>query len=306
MKKPVIIYTLSSVLCLLLGKLEFQIVDQIETIICIISIGLFGISHGAIDNHLSGSKGTYENLRFIFRYLIAASLFGLFWYVNSNFAFVVFLIISGYHFGQSQFIDYIKDVNLKNRLLFLSWGVWLLISYIFFNKSKLIQSGVPTSLDIDVFHLIIQYAYAGFLSSSTLIFIFLVYLWKSGLISMNQFFIELFQAFIICAVFKSTSFLLGFTLYFIILHSYRVLEHEFYYLNRVRDSFSIKNFILLLLPFTLVSIAGLSLIIFLVSLLELNFSLTLISIIFISCLTFPHSFVMDGFYQKFKISPQNE
>ncbi|MFT7032375.1 MAG: Brp/Blh family beta-carotene 15,15'-monooxygenase, partial [Cyclobacteriaceae bacterium] len=90
--------------------------------------------------------------------------------------------------------------------------------------------------------------------------------------------------------------LIGFTLYFVILHSFKVLREEYKFLNSEREVRSIGHFIMMVAPFTLFSIAGIA---FLFALNYFNFlslSYGYILLIAISSITLPHIFVMDRFY----------
>lgn len=279
-----------------LQEIEHEWIDIAEIFLCSFLIGTFGIAHGAIDNHLYGFKNAAENYKFIIIYVLVAILFALVWYIQSDTAFSIFLLISAYHFGQSQFADFANKVRLIDRLFFISWGSSLLFAFLYFNQSSLTQSYLTGQMDVNALKFLIDYALYGLIVSSALLVLFFsVYLYLKQL-SIQRLLIELYQLFIISVVFFLASPLLGFTMYFVILHAVRVLFHEFNFLNEKNSSFSIFKFFKLLLPFTILSIAGLGVFAALISYFELSISIPFLAIIFISCLTVPHSLVMDLFY----------
>ncbi|MFN6379217.1 MAG: Brp/Blh family beta-carotene 15,15'-dioxygenase [Flavobacteriales bacterium] len=301
MHKSTFIFIVFSFLLLPFQQLNGHLIQTIEVITCIAAIAIFGISHGAIDNHLYGFKSQKENIKFIGVYVFSALCFGAFWYFSPDIAFASFLIISAYHFGQSQFVEYIKTNRIFDRILFSSWGTWLLAAFIYSNRNELISSLGDSGLSLPVFSLLLTHASVIFIFSTIALIGLLFYFFFSGKIEMQKFFLELYQLFAILFVFSISSPLLGFTLYFVILHSCRVLGHEFSFFKNLRKNFSFKAFVKLLLPFTAISISGLLIFLALLKYFNLSLSIPIVSLIFISCLTFPHSLVMDIFYHKHRI-----
>jgi hypothetical protein len=95
---------------------------------------------------------------------------------------------------------------------------------------------------------------------------------------------------------------IGFTLYFVVLHAFRVLEQEFIYLRTksINQDLCLKGFIKLLAPLSLISFVGIGLLVYLVYIKIIIISEALLGFIIISMLTLPHSFVMEKFYRKIR------
>jgi hypothetical protein len=110
--------------------------------------------------------------------------------------------------------------------------------------------------------------------------------------------IESYQILLIAIAFYLFSTLVGFTLYFIILHSFKVLIQEYDFLKRKTSIKGLLHFIQLLTPFTMLSIAGMAIIFSVIHFLGLNVSIPLLLLILVSSITLPHSYVMDIFYQR--------
>jgi Brp/Blh family beta-carotene 15,15'-monooxygenase len=301
MNKITFIFIVFSFLLLPFQQLEGQLVQTIELITCITAIAVFGISHGAIDNHLYGFKSKSENVRFIGIYVFAALCFGSFWWLSPDIAFISFLVISAYHFGQSQFVEYVKSNRIIDRIIFSCWGAWLLAAFIYTNQSELFLSLENSGISLPVFSLLLSHSTVIFIVASAALLGMLGFYFFSEKIDIQKFFLELYQLFAILFVFSISSPLLGFTLYFVILHSCRVLGHEFSFFKNLQQNFSFRSFIRLLLPFTVVSIIGLLVFLMILKYFNLSLSVPVVSLIFISCLTFPHSLVMDIFYHKNKV-----
>ena len=75
-------------------------------------------------------------------------------------------------------------------------------------------------------------------------------------INNDRLFSELFLLFLIHATFYLFPFIIGFTLYFVALHSIKVMNDEFKFLKEEDKSFSILRFLKLLAPYSVLSIFG--------------------------------------------------
>ena len=111
---------------------------------------------------------------------------------------------------------------------------------------------------------------------------------------------EIFQIVLIHITFILFPIIVSFTLYFIFLHSIKVLTQEFTYLNEVSLGLSLFKFIRILAPHTFISIVFIFIFLYLSKLQLINISVLLFAIISFSVITLPHSIVMTRFYDKFK------
>ena len=87
-------------------------------------MGLFvlGISHGAIDHLLNP---TSSQVKFYGYYLLGFSIFLILWLISPLLALVVFIFVSGDHFGENQFLRALKISRdqFKVRILAGLWGI---------------------------------------------------------------------------------------------------------------------------------------------------------------------------------------
>ena len=110
------------------------------------------------------------------------------------------------------------------------------------------------------------------------------------------FFMEMLLLVSIFVSFNLLPLIIGFTFYFIILHSLKVLREEYAYLTFDDHTFGFRKFLNILAPFTLLSVFGIALLFVLIASKVLNFSYGYILLITISSITLPHAFVMNKFY----------
>ncbi|MAR20757.1 MAG: hypothetical protein CMD25_01650 [Flavobacteriales bacterium] len=263
-------------------------------------ITLFGIPHGAIDNIILKSEVKISNLRFYSLYISCILLYIITWFVSPIISFYLFLIISSYHFGESQLANY-KISNNNKKLIYLIWGTALMSTLFYYNEIELINLFSlfedTENLNSLFYH---NYFKIVFYVSNILIFLSLIFLQLKNQIKASVFRNELFQLFLLHLTFYLFPVIISFTLYFVFLHSLKVLSQEFNYLNIIYKKLSISKFIILLAPHTLLSLAFLAFFIYLCQNNIINISILLLTVIGISVITLPHSIVMTKFYEKFK------
>ena len=123
-------------------------------------------------------------------------------------------------------------------------------------------------------------------------FILFIYKFK---VRVNKVISEVFFLFVIHLSSFLFPLLICFTLFFIILHSLPSLVNQYNHFKKDNTEFTFKDFIYLMAPYYLLSILFLILISFCSYANVINYSVPLISIILISVITLPHSFIISKF-----------
>jgi Brp/Blh family beta-carotene 15,15'-monooxygenase len=270
-----------------------------QTIGAAVLIGLVGIPHGAIDHIIFLEQKRSNPLFFYGFYFGLMALYIGAWLVIPVWCMAAFLALSAYHFGQSQFTELNKLPEKWKIALYSSWGVSILSALVYYNHAELliIASNTP-----DIYALVDAFdlgVYSILLPVSTTIALailgFAVFL---GKMSAQRFGIEIYTLIFIHLSFYFLPLIIGFTLYFVILHSWKVLSEEFDYLKTIRGSFGLGKFVKLLAPYTILSLVGCALLMALSHFEIIGLSNILIAFILISALTLPHSIVMEDFYKR--------
>tara|TARA_R110000868_G_scaffold349543_3_gene610871 strand:- start:717 stop:1631 length:915 start_codon:yes stop_codon:yes gene_type:complete len=258
-------------------------------------IALVGIPHGAID-HVLFVKNTKASPAFFYGfYLALIALIVLIWLLFPQVGLVLFLILSAYHFGQSQLSSYNSIPALMKALLYFLWGSSILSALVVYNQVEIFQICGASK---DLVQLLVVFQSPLFklvLVISTLSFL-LFFARFAGRISLKNVAVELLILGLIHLSFFTQSILIGFSIYFATLHSMEVLQEEFDFLKTKIFNFNFVQFIWLLVPYTLLSLFGIALLLMLSYFTFLPMSGTLIVFISISALTLPHSVVMEQFY----------
>ena len=272
-------------LILALSIIFFGLENSYSILLFIIVMLSIGIPHGSVDHLIAfiNPKARKFDNKFIF-YIIYLSLIIfniILWVISPFLGLSVFLIISCYHFGETQVIGY---NSTDNKILNFVIGANILLS-LFLNNIVELQ---------DILYIIPQFAKLD-LSAFDSVFFLLI---SVGIlmISIVNFKIKrkvplYAEITILYMVFFHTDLLTSFALYFGFCHSLPMLMLEF-------KEFKTENFIkfyLKTLPFTILSIFfGFILYQFNNDLLTSD-NLILFVFIVISSLTLPHVFIMKDF-----------
>lgn len=285
------------VLCLLAYPI-INLGATVHLVIAAILIMAVGVPHGAVD-HLIFQANTYQKkVRFFSLYLLAMVAGLMLWLFFPSVAFLLFLLLSAFHFGQSQFAGYGFKRFIRNSL-YIAWGISLLAGLILYRSSELALLSLEFADLGQIYRSLNLEIVKGLLwsSSSLTLLVFVVLLLQSQW-TLKVFLKEMIIFIMLHCVFYLLPFIVGFTMYFTLFHSIGVLGQEFEFLKSSLKLKSLKQFIHLLAPFTLLSFFGLFLGLLLVYVEWINVSYFFLLLVFISVLTIPHSVVMDVFYKK--------
>lgn len=258
---------------------------------------LFGIPHGAIDHILFMKKSNISHLLFFSIYLSFMAAYLVLWYIFPVVALILFLFLSAYHFGESQLSSIITTIDFK-KFIYSIWGLNILSALIVYNHLE-IHSLFELYTDLNVLLPVFDLSFNKIIlvTSSITLASAACYCIYHKRVDIETIIRELFTLTIIHISFLLLPVLVGFTLYFTILHSLKVLDDEFKYLAKVTRGLTINAFIKKLIPFTLLSIIGGFGTVLLVHFEFINISYVLLSLVLISILTLPHALVMYRFYQ---------
>ena len=269
--------------------------DVIEHVMAYLVILSFGILHGANDLTLLQrpeikKKSTRNYLKILFFYLsfVLSSVFVF--YLVPSLALIVFVLFSGYHFGEQHLISKTILASFKTNVLFVAYGTFIL--FLLFNSNnlataKIIKTIIGYYIPIYVFEF-------GLLISGIITIIFSLILVLKNELKINPI-EEIFFIGIFFVVFKTASLLWGFAIYFVLWHSIPSLYDQIRYLHGQVNKGSLRSFVLTSLPYWLISVAGL---LFLLFLFRDNSEKSLAFFFsFLAAITFPHVLVIKRLNQ---------
>ncbi|MFT5641714.1 MAG: Brp/Blh family beta-carotene 15,15'-monooxygenase [Cyclobacteriaceae bacterium] len=289
---------IGKLIILLLASLNAYFIDieMVNFSVAVILILIFGIPHGATDHVLfnilqSGRLEQNPKQKFIFFYLLTMALFSLAWYFFPVLSLLLFLLISAYHFGETQ-LSYWKEKNALKPIAFLSWGIAILSIILFSDIPRLQQYLVPSLLSEDILLSVLSIKYYLFVGSLG-IFLALIAIYDRYKILG-----ELFDLGVITLLSIVCPLLLSFALFFAFWHSKDAIILQINSLKLSSNSFSIRQWIKLALPFSILSIVGIVMIIGVTQFFEFEIPLVTLLFILIAIITLPHALIMSRYLSK--------
>lgn len=280
-----------------------QALASYELYIAAILIVLLGIPHGATDHlifrQLSSSFLQAQGLqRFYLYYVTLMAVYGLLWWALPALALAIFLGISIYHFGQSNWA-YVQFYHKNLAVIaYVIWGTFVLLMPILWHyeaaaviiKSIIgkaapeISSAWRTGICISL--LFVNVAMAG-------------YFRLQNLLSKVQFRNELLNLGLLTLLFLTTPLLLGFTIYFVVWHSFGSAMDQIRFFQTRFQHYDWRKYAWHTLPLSFAAITGLGMLFWIKNWLGLTADIGVL-FIFIAVVTLPHMLLIEQLYHEWK------
>lgn len=269
--------------------------EDFELFLGFFLIFTFGMIHGSNDmlivNKLTNLKKT-SFIKTLATYLLVVSIAVLIFYWLPSIALILFVCFSAYHFGEQHWEESLESItNTSKRLYFFAYGLFVLFMVFYFNEAsvKMIVNEISgmTLNQLYTEHVLI--------TLGVFMLSFLAVMLRQKEIKLNTVIRELFTLLVLVIIFKSSSLIWGFTIYFIIWHSIPSLLEQIRFAYGSLDRKNIINYTKAALPYWLVSLVGMTLLFFVFKDEKHFYSLFFA---FIAAVTFPHSIVMLKMFTK--------
>lgn len=264
---------------------------HIEDFLAYILILTFGILHGANDIKLLQKANKQINSRngfliTLLYYVLFVGTSGLLFLFIPSLALALFVLFSGYHFGEQHWIGKVKKMSNFNSVLFLTYGLFIL--FLIFSSHSFEVSEII--LNICGFSLPDSFYKNGavFLGLTTCLLCSYVYFKKNLIFNIPK---QIFYIIVFYIVFNSASLLWAFTIYFILWHSLPSIVDQIQYLYGETNAKNMKKYFISSFPYWIISVIGMGLILFLFRE-SLSASLAFF-FSFLAAITFPHVLVIS-------------
>ena len=267
--------------------------------ILVASVFIVGIPHGAIDHIMAAelyslNQTLKDHLLFYTSYLLIMLVVGVLWVFLPIAGMILFLAISIYHFGQADMEDFLID-SKSARIWYLNRGI-LIIGLIIFSDIS-----VTYPIIADAVHVNTELFYSNMpeplIGISGIIFLYTIIslagIWQSRI---ENTFSYLSDSLLIILLLLITGPLIGFAIYFALWHSIGHINEMKSYFSHKNKNLTTLGFYKKAMPFTLISVLGLILLVFINTFLNLENQFLTLMFILISVLTLPHMFIVDKMY----------
>jgi len=274
-------------------------------LVALVLIVTIGIPHGANDHLLffnlikkNINKKSSGGTLFFATYLGLIFLYVLSWYNFPTFSLALFILISIYHFGQSNlYISPIKSRIVKLVSIFIS-GSFVLLTPIFAHIETALPVIQTLSKNPALLTISNELGIKLAISLGILMIIHWLIMIISKQINFKVGFLEIFNVIILFGLFYFSPLWIGFAVYFSLWHAIPSVEDQINFFKITRVNYNLGKYVREILPFSLVAILTL--------LIAYQFSGNYISVnqgiallfSFIAVITLPHMIMMDLLYQR--------
>jgi Brp/Blh family beta-carotene 15,15'-monooxygenase len=267
---------------------------------------LTGLPHGAVDHLLyirHQQKATIDSramFHFLWRYLALIVLYTIVWIVFPTFSLLLFILLSCYHFGQSQWYYFFHSGGLAVRLLYLNWGMAVLSLILCWNidtSEAIIAPVVPELIRSEswTYFLTVAWYLPMVLLLPPLIFLLIKIVdkqWRMAAVS------EILTLAVIALAARYSGIMMAFIIYFGIWHSTKTLMTITRSFQAIIPEYTLWRVYREALPFTVISVAGIVLLLLTAIYGWLPIEPLMLFFIALSVLTLPHMVVLELVYER--------
>ena len=265
-----------------------QIIEDSIAYVIVLSIGII---HGSNDFTIlkKQKKNTIDLIKSTSFYLFLILLCIACYLINSFVAILFFVILSSYHFGEQHLENKFTGSKYVKSIIYVVYGM-LIFSLIFIENLK----------DVEVIMLNLtgeiipnSWIETMLVSSSLLLIILIAYQFTRKINPKIQIVRELFYILLLYLVFKSSSLILGFAIYFVLWHSIPSILDQTKFLSGGYTFKKILEYLKTAFVYWLISITGLVIAYYYFS--ESLFNSMIFIVLF--AVTAPHVWVMNRMKQ---------
>ena len=280
----------ASFFCLWLDSL---LSNNAQIIVGFILILTFGILHGANDllliKKIDINKEQISFQKTLLYYIIVVGLGSLLFWIIPWFALLLFIIVSGYHFGEQQWENLEKSSLFK--LFEFTYGLFILMLLFNFNIKE-VQEVIQNITSIVVPK---NYFTNGLIINSVSLVALGIYYSNKLVEFKNRWMLETFYLLVFTVIFRVSSLIWGFAIYFIIWHSIPSIINQINYLNGEVSWNNFRKYIRSAFLYWVISLIGIATLYLLFKDIEI-FNALFFS--FLAAITFPHVLVIFILFKK--------
>ena len=232
---------------------------QIENYLAYFFILSLGILHGSNDVKLVGSINNLSRaayVKIVGLYVMTVAVTFVIFIIFPRIGLLVFVIISGYHFGEQHLNDKLNSVKKKRFLLFTFYGL-LIFSMIFFTHIDQVNVIIKDISGVALEKIYYTYFIAGV---ALLTIIQTIIQSKTGSLNANIF-EELAYLALFYVLFLNSTLFWSFAIYFIVWHSIPSLKDQIINLYDEVSIRTVKKYLKESLIFWIISVVGIILLV---------------------------------------------
>jgi Brp/Blh family beta-carotene 15,15'-monooxygenase len=269
--------------------------NKYQTILGFFLILSFGVLHGANDLVLIDQLKSNKKLDFVKIIGIYVSIVGISVLLFTNIpivALLFFIIVSSYHFGEQHWNEIIKtNKSLVTSLFQFNYGLLILVILFYFNTKEVIE----IIYEITKYTISAEHIEGAVLIALSVFVILSIRLYLISTEFKNNLIEQLFYLVVLAVVFKASSLIWGFTIYFIFWHSIPSLNDQLIFLYGSSTWADFKKYFKTAFIYWFISLIGVFGLYYIAKDMVVFDALFFA---FLASITFPHFIVILNMYQK--------
>lgn len=265
-----------------------QIIEDSIAYVIVLSIGII---HGSNDFTIlrKQKSNTTSFLKSTGFYLFLIIMCILSYITNPYISFLFFILLSSYHFGEQHLEEKVFGSKIFKSILYIAYGM-LIFSLIFIENlsdvDNIMKNLTGNSIPNDWINIM-------FFSSLLLLIVLFIYHFTKKIKPKIQIVRELFYLLLLFLVFKTSSLIFGFAIYFVLWHSIPSILDQTKFLSGDYSFQTILEYFKTAFIYWLISIIGLVVAYYFIN--ESQFSSIIFIVLF--AVTAPHVWVMSRMKQ---------
>ena len=269
-------------------------VDEFEIVLAFVLIFSFGILHGSNDlaliNSIFKSQIKYSFYIIIGFYLAIVLSAIILFYLLPSLALSLFLIFSAFHFGEQHWEHHDLLLSKIGKSLFYFIYGLVVIQLLFVFNTKEVINIILSITGQQISENAITWL---FLANVSVLFIIIMYLFFRQHSFRKTIGLELFYLLLFSIIFKVSSLIWGFAIYFVLWHSLPSLLEQIIFIYGDYNRKNMLDYCKKAFPYWIISLAGIAMLYFIFKGEKLFYA---IFFSFIAAVTFPHALVINKMF----------
>lgn len=280
--------------------------ETIQWIFFAATILVTGIPHGALDHIVAKQNSilqhqSFSSLQFYLTYLSRMALYGICWYFFPSFALLLFIVLSAFHFGETDIAFPISVPKKSAIILQTCYGLLILLVLLFTHTEEVlpilstIEKQNATFLSM-IFTISTSLSIIAVVISACIFYC--IRLQKNHGLSIHWLLNLLFRTLAILGIIISLPLPLAFAFYFGVWHSVHSLENIRQHLSSSQsEDISCMGLLKKCIPYSAIAFVGIGVLMLFATYLQTESVFLFFFFVGIAILTAPHLEVMSHMYQ---------
>ncbi|MGB3590318.1 MAG: Brp/Blh family beta-carotene 15,15'-dioxygenase [Nonlabens sp.] len=289
MKRLYAIISIFSIVGYLLGLFVSSDVLSVLGLLLVVTVGLL---HGSNDIYLLRRLNTaYGVIAYSLIYAVVVLSFGIAFYFFPVISLLLFVLVSGYHFGEQHWYRLLGNLQIKwvKQVFYITYGLLVLSILFLGNTVEVIQIindltgySLPTIFFEQFFYAMVMVTLAGS------IYLLFKKVFRIGMVALN-----VLLSLLLYIVFQSGDLIWGFSFYFVLWHSIPSLFDQILFKHNQFKIAYLFSFFKESFPYWLLSIISLALFYYFFK--DSRYALSIL-FAFIASVTVPHVLIMTSMF----------